>query len=242
MHILPAHLIQNSSIYSRTHSSNTSKRHCQNNNNKIFSYSAMPPVFKENNKFSNVHYVFSDSIENPMLTIEVAVKKTFEHKQGILPIYELALHQKMQKLKSQKNNYNTNNFFYDGIVRKTELTCNQEKFLNLISSAPNTYININLTQEDIEQAKKIAEAAYYIRTNDFYSQTVDFDDTPTGLNSDEYHNFVDSITLNDLQKYSNDRFKNSEINLVLYSNKQYFNANKNTLIPLLNSIAQNKNL
>ena len=185
------------------------------------------PSFQAGNK--NFNLMLVDTQQEPFISFEVQVTQPFSHKQGVVPLFELAMHDKMQKIQQANKNLKQNNFFYDGRIIKTEISCNPENINTIFSNAKKNYIDFKFTQDELEKAKSFASKAYALQNADYYYRGVDFDDTPKGLSTEDYKNFLKTISLDDLQKYSDDRLKNSDINIVLITDKNSLKNYNNIL-------------
>ncbi len=210
------------------------------NNSKICCQNTVTPSFKKA-KTDNVNIKLLLNDDNiQLISFETIVKEPFEYKQGILPIYEIASHQKAKKLKQHFPNMQQNNFFYDGAIKKTEFFGTSNNVTQILPSA-NNYIKINFTQEELDNAKKLAIVAYTIQLEDPYNKGLDFDDTPQNLSIHQYKDFLNMISLDDLNKYNKDRQAHSDINIVLTLNKTFFNENKNYIQNSLDNIKNTNN-
>ena len=95
---------------------------------------------------------------------------------------------------------------------------------------------MNFTQNELENAKKMAVIAYSIQQDDPYNNGIDFDNTPQNFSVNKYRNFLNTISLDDLNKYNEERKMHSDINIVLTLNETFFDENKNDIQKLLKSI------
>ena len=241
MHILAINktLFQSKNKKNIKYSENFAKNYDIKNSN-IFCQNTVAPSFKKA-KTDNINVkLFLNDDNMQIISYETIVKESFEYKQGILPIYEIASHQKAKKLKQLFPNIKQNNFFYDGAIKKTEFFGTSNNVTQILLNS-NNYIKINFTQEELDNAKKLAIVAYTIQLEDPYNKGLDFDDTPQNLSINQYKDFLNMISLEDLNKYNKDRQAHSDINIVLTLNKTFFNENKKYIQNSLDNIKNTNN-
>ena len=235
MQILPIHL------YNVGLANNSNKKSIKSKRSIDVSsqYDFVPyylPVFKSNGSKDNVmHIELYDDIKKPYFSVEIVINKPFPIQQGIAPLYEIALRNKINEEKQNNKKWQTADAYVRSYARKLGFICDIDDLKQITEKVKNNFINTNFTDTDIMQAKELIKMAYELSRHNACNE-YDFSDIPQDMTIEEYNQLIDNITLDDINKYNNDILKNSDFSIVLLMNKDSYNNKQDTIMTLLNQI------
>lgn len=194
------------------------------------------PIFKSNaNKDNVMHICLYDDIKKPYFSVEIAINKPFPIKQGITPLYEIALRNKINEAKKSNKQWQEADAYIGGYARKLGFLCDTEDFKQITKQVKQNFIKTNFTDADLTYAKGLTKMAYELSLHNACKE-YDFQDIPNNMTPNEYNKLIDNITLDDLKKYNDDILNNSNLTIVLQMNRNLYNENKNEILPLLEKI------
>lgn len=203
----------------------TGQSFCGNNNQK-------QDNSVENTSFDftpcDVNLILSNSIKKATLSVTVTNKEynQDDYTPGIGEMYEIILNNKIKNM--AKGADAINNYSYvQPDSRRVDILHKSSDYSNVINSIKQNFIDIKITQEELEDAKDIIKEAFklYKKTgnSNYYFEYI------SDINQDEFNNIIDSVTLGDLQDYHKNYLKNSKIGLSLQLNKDYYKNNHNKI-------------
>ena len=196
------------------------------------------PVFKSNGSKDNVmHIDLYDDIKKPYFSVEIAINKPFPVTQGITPLYEIVLRNKIDEAKKSNKKWQEADAYVGGYARKLGFLCEAEDLKQITMQVKHNFIRTNFTDADLIYAKELTKMAYELSKHNACKE-YDFQDIPNNTTLDEYNKLIDSITLDDLKKYNNDILNNSDLSIVLQMNRKLYNESKNEILPLLEEICE----
>ena len=234
MQIFPIHLYNVGLV-------NSNKKSIKNKRARNVSsqYNFVPyylPVFKSNGNKDNVmHIDLYDDTKKPYFSVEIAIKRPFPVKQGITPLYEIALRNKMNETKKCNKKWQGADAYVGGYAKKLGFLCDKEDLEQITKQVKQNFIKTNFTDAELKYAKELTKMAYELSLHNACKE-YDFQDIPNNMTPDEYNKLIDSITLDDLKKYNNDILNNSDLTIVLQMNRKLYNENKNEILPILEKI------
>lgn len=192
-------------------------------------YAITSPSFR-NIKTSNVEISLVDEQNDPEVTVELNINnKRFSVKQGLYPIYKMALHDQMTEelkenpeLKEKSGQICINS-------KKISLTCPQEQLNETLKMIKDKFINVKIDPKHLDDAKKLAPVALFLnrKTGEYEG---DFDDIPQGMSEEEYVSLISGISQEDINKYNKDILNNSSIKVKLSVNRNFYNKNKDEIL------------
>ena len=191
------------------------------------------PNFESRPLSSNIHLDLTEDETQPCLSIQIKTNRNFQEKQGIAPVYEIALRNKIQE-KIQKNPvWKESDAFLNGFAYQI-IFFNFTDLAPVLKEAQSLTLGNSFNNNDIIEAKKLAKAAYELYLHNACKE-YDFSDIPANCTVQEYQNIIEPIKLDDIQEYNETLLKNSNVEIALIMNKNDYNANKNEIQPRLNN-------
>ncbi len=198
-------------------------------------YAITSPNFKSYSvqQSRNIKLNLTDKPVAPLISIEITPNKDINTKQGIFPVYKMALNDQMYQELCKNQNIKDNNSYIKPESRKIIFQCPEDEFQSVLKMINNRFVNMQIDKDFVENAKILAPVLYFLYTRT--GENADkFQDIPEGLSEEEYTEIVNKITYEDVINYNKNILANSEINIELTVNKDYFQKNKHEIIHNLN--------
>ena len=192
------------------------------------------PNFKAKPLNSNLHLNLTEDETKPCFIIQIKTHSNFQEKQGIAPIYEIALRNKIQEEMQKNPVWKESDTFLNGLAYQINFyDC---KDLNTtVRQARNMLTGKTFNNNDIASAKELAQAAYKLYLHNSCKE-YDFSDIPVKFTEQEYRNLIEPITLSDIKKYNDTLINNSNAEITLIMNKDEYYSQKDKIQPLMNNI------
>ena len=113
--------------------------------------------------------------------------------------------------------------------KKINFTSNQNEFIKSVKMLDDSFFQTKIDEKHIDTAKKLAPVALFLsrKTGEYQEELFDI---PKDMNEEQYEKIIQTISQKDLAEYSNDLFKNSQLKVDIYMNKEYYNQNSHVLL------------
>ncbi len=199
-----------------------------------------PNFYTANIKSTKVKLSLTDEKINPHFSVKLSSNKPIAHKPGLYSIYKMALNDQMHAEMNNSDSLSTKGSFIKPDSRKINIDCTQDDLVKTLKMINNKFVNLNIDKKYFDEAKQIAPAAYllYLKTN---YEPEDYQDVPVGMSAEDYEKLISNLTYDDMVHYNEELLNNSNINIELKVNKEFYNQNENEILKHLNNIKGLKN-
>lgn len=188
--------------------------------------------FKQNSivksKKITVNIDLKDYPVEPQGSIDITPNKKIQAKQGIFPVYSMALNDSLVDEGSKISGIKTLHSDIKPNRIKLYLKSDSNDFNKVMNTVDSLAFDSKLAPKRIEEAKQLASVALFLnrREGDFPGY---FKDIPDDMPEAEYEKLISDINVSDVLKYGRDITDNSNINVNLTLNKDFYNKNKDSI-------------
>ena len=173
--------------------------------------------------------ILTDEPCNPTVQINMMCDKNFKIKQGLFLIYSMALNDQIYEQNQRNGGVITSYLSCRPNSKKIDFTSNQDEFIKSVKMLNDCFFKTKIDEKHIDTAKKLAPVALFLsRKTDEYQE--ELFDIPKDMTEEQYEKLIQTISQKDLAEYSNDLFKNSQLKVNIYMNKEYYNQNSHVLL------------
>lgn len=180
---------------------------------------------KNVNKNMSLELNLTDEKIQPKISMEIKPNGNIPTKQGLGAIYSFALEDQINNNMDAVGKVNLLALEVTPNGRKISLSCDNNNFSNTILALRSSFMNAEISEEFVNNAKQIASTALFLsrRTGDYKEY---FKDIPANMPEEVYEKMISEIGYEDIQKHNDLLINNSNVSISLTMNKDDYQNNK----------------
>ena len=109
--------------------------------------------------------------------------------------------------------------------RCLDIRCSQEDLIPTLRLIKSKFIDAEIDPKHLEEAKMLAPIGLSLDRKINESPGIYYD-LPTEISEEDYEKYAKTFTMEDLDKYNKEVLKNTDKELCLYSNRKFYEENK----------------
>ena len=205
-------------------------------------YAITSPNFKATQvRNKSFELELTDEPTTPIISIELNNCDKISAKSGMRMIHKIVLNDIMADTLSNMPEIDSKESYIQPSSIKVDLKSSETDFYYSLLAVNEKLLKFDIDEYFLKSAKNLAPVAYLLnqRAGEYEGF---FDDIPKGISEEDYTKIINDISLDDLKEYHNNLFKNSDINIKLKMNKDFYKHNKDNVdesIRLINEKAGN---
>ena len=229
--IVPQHKQASNNTINQYHPmQNHTKQYCT----AIKTYAFCSPNFKTK-QLNNINLLLTDAQTTPRISVQVLKNNNFDAKPGLCTVYEIALHDQLHDFIERNPDIHDNGSCVKDYKRKLDISCSEQDFTRILKMINEQLISPKIQKRYIDNALNIAPIGYKLY-NLKIDTGFDYSDVLDDTTQEEYENMIKDISFNDVQEYSDNILKNSDIHIVLSANRDFYNKHKDEIQLVMKNI------
>lgn len=197
-------------------------------------YACTLPNFKAK-QLNDIDLILTDKPSVPRVSVQMLKNDDFQAKTGLCAVYEIALHDQLHDLLRRNPEIKDKGSCIKDYKRKFDISCDEKDFIKTLDMINEQFVTPKIQKRYIDNAMHLAPIGYTLH-NLKIDTGFDYTDVPTNTTQEEYEQLIKEISYEDVQKYNNNVLKNSDINIVLSANRDFYNKNEQEIQKLLANI------
>ena len=197
-------------------------------------YACTNPNFKAK-QLNDIDLVLTDEPSLPRVSVQILKNDDFQAKTGLCTVYEIALHDQLHDLLRRNPEIKDKGSCIKGYKRKFDISCDEKNFVKTLDIINEQFVSPKIQKRYIDNALHLAPIGYTLH-NLKIDADFDYTDVPANTTQEEYEKLIKEISYEDVQEYNNNVLKNSDINIVLSANRDFYNKNEQEIQKLLANI------
>ncbi len=197
-------------------------------------YACTLPNFKAK-QLNDIDLVLTDEPSLPRVSVQILKNEDFQAKPGLCTVYEIALHDQLHDLLRRNPEIKDKGSCIKDYKRKFDINCDEKDFVKTLDMINEQFVTPKIQKRYIDNALHLAPIGYTLH-NLKIDTGFDYTDVPANTTQEEYEQLIKEISYEDVQEYSNNVLKNSDINIVLSANRDFYNKNEQEIQKLLANI------
>lgn len=208
----------------------------------IKSYAITSPNFKSVTASStNFDLILTDEEREPRIKLQISANKDIPVKQGLYPIYSMSLNDQMVEELNKNPDLCKKDAYIRPEGRKLDIRCSQEDLIPTLRMIKDRFIDVNINDEHLNEVKQLAPVAFVLDRKAKHNSP-EYSDIPAEASEEQYIELVDNISKEDLKDYNHDILKNSDKEVQLFVNKEFYLANKDEIEQILSNWFEKSNV
>lgn len=187
-------------------------------------YACTLPNFKAK-QLNDIDLILTDKPSVPRVSVQMLKNDDFQAKPGLCTVYEIALHDQLHDLLRRNPEIKDNGSCIKDYKRKFDINCDEKDFVNTLDMINEQFVSPKIQKRYIDNALHLAPIGYTLH-NLKIDTGFDYTDVPANTTQEEYEQLIKEISYEDVQEYSNNVLKNSDINIVLSANRDFYNKHE----------------
>lgn len=199
---------------------------------KTYAYTS--PNFKAK-QLNDINLILTDEPVLPRISVQILKNNNFQAKSGLCTVYEIAFHDQMHDWLQRNPEIKDNGFCVKDYKRKFDIYCTEKDFIKTLDMINKQFVAPKIQKRYIDNALNLAPIGYRLY-NLKVDTGFDYSDTPANTTQEEYEKLIKDISFNDVQEYSDNILKNSDIHVALSANREFYNKHEEEIQTLLINI------
>lgn len=199
---------------------------------KTYAYTS--PNFKAK-QLNDINLILTDEPVLPRISVQILKNNNFQAKSGLCTVYEIAFHDQMHDWLQRNPEIKDNGSCVKDYKRKFDIYCTEKDFIKTLDMINKQFVAPKIQKRYIDNALNLAPIGYRLY-NLKVDTGFDYSDTPANTTQEEYEKLIKDISFNDVQEYSDNILKNSDIHVALSANREFYNKHEEEIQTLLINI------
>lgn len=174
----------------------------------------------------NIELELTDEPTDPVISITLDNYDKIPSKPGMRMLHKIVLNDIMVDVLSGMTNIDSTKSYTEPSSIRFDLKSPESEFYYTNLVLTERFLKFDFDEYFFRNAKKIIPVGYFLNQKAGYYEGF-FDDIPKGTSEEDYAKIIDAITLDDLKQYHNNLLQNSDLNVKLKMNKDFYKQNKN---------------
>lgn len=187
-------------------------------------YACTLPNFKAK-QLNDIDLILTDEPSVPRVSVQMLKNDDFQAKPGLCTVYEIALHDQLHDLLRRNPEIKDNGSCIKDYKLKFDINCDEKDFVKTLDMINEQFVSAKIQKRYIDNALHLAPVGYTLH-NLKIDTGFDYTDVPTNTTQDEYEKFINEISYDDVQEYSNNVLKNSDICIAISANRDFYNKHE----------------
>ena len=197
-------------------------------------YACTLPNFKAK-QLNDIDLILTDKPSVPRVSVQMLKNDDFQAKPGLCTVYEIALQDQLHDLLRRNPEIKDKGSCIKGYKRKFDISCDEKNFVKTLDIINEQFVSPKIQKRYIDNALHLAPIGYTLH-NLKIDADFDYTDVPANTTQEEYEKLIKEISYEDVQEYNNNVLKNSDINIVISANRDFYNKNEQEIQKLLANI------
>lgn len=187
-------------------------------------YACTLPNFKAK-QLNDIDLILTDKPSVPRVSVQMLKNDDFQAKPGLCTVYEIALHDQLHDLLRRNPEIKDNGSCIKDYKRKFDINCDEKDFVKTLDMINEQFVSPKIQKRYIDNALHLAPIGYTLH-NLKIDADFDYTDVPANTTQEEYEKFINEISYDDVQEYSDNVLKNSDIRIAISANRDFYNKHE----------------
>ena len=187
-------------------------------------YACTLPNFKAK-QLNDIDLILTDKPSVPRVSVQMLKNDDFQAKPGLCTVYEIALHDQLHDLLRRNPEIKDNGSCIKDYKRKFDINCNEKDFVKTLDMINEQFVSPKIQKRYIDNALHLAPVGYALYTRNIDTD-FDYSDVPNNTTEEKYENLMKDISFDDVQEYSDNVLKNSDIHIAISANHDFYNKHE----------------
>ena len=187
-------------------------------------YACTLPNFKAK-QLNDIDLILTDKPSVPRVSVQMLKNDDFQAKPGLCTVYEIALHDQLHDLLRRNPEIKDNGSCIKDYKRKFNINCDEKDFVKTLDMIHEQFVSPKIQKRYIDNALHLAPVGYALYTRNIDTD-FDYTDVPANTTQEEYEKFINEISYEDVQEYSDNVLKNSDIRIAISANRDFYNKHE----------------
>lgn len=187
-------------------------------------YACTLPNFKAK-QWNDIDLILTDEPSLPRVSVQMLKNDDFQAKPGLCTVYEIALHDQLHDLLRRNLEIKDNGSCIKDYKRKFDINCEEKDFVKTLDMINEQFVSPKIQKRYIDNALHLAPIGYTLH-NLKIDTDFDYTDVPANTTQEEYEKFINEISYEDVQEYSDNVLKNSDIRIAISANRDFYNKHE----------------
>ena len=187
-------------------------------------YACTLPNFKAK-QLNDIDLILTDKPSVPRVSVQMLKNDDFQAKPGLCTVYEIALHDQLHDLLRRNPEIKDNGSCIKDYKRKFDINCEEKDFVKTLDMINEQFVSPKIQKRYIDNALHLAPIGYTLH-NLKIDADFDYTDVPANTTQEEYEKFINEISYEDVQEYSDNVLKNSDIRIAISANRDFYNKHE----------------
>lgn len=187
-------------------------------------YACTLPNFKAK-QLNDIDLILTDKPSVPRVSVQMLKNDDFQAQPGLCTVYEIALHDQLHDLLHRNPEIKDNGSCIKDYKRKFDINCDEKDFIKTLNMINKQFVSPKIQKRYIDNALHLAPIGYTLH-NLKIDADFDYTDVPANTTQEEYEKFINEISYEDVQEYSDNVLKNSDIRIAISANRDFYNKHE----------------
>ncbi len=187
-------------------------------------YACTLPNFKAK-QLNDIDLILTDKPSVPRVSVQMLKNDDFQAKPGLCTVYEIALHDQLHDLLRRNPEIKDNGSCIKDYKRKFDINCDEKDFIKTLNMINKQFVSPKIQKRYIDNALHLAPVGYALYTRNIDTD-FDYSDVPNNTTEEKYENLMKDISFDDVQDYSDNVLKNSDIHIAISANRDFYNKHE----------------
>lgn len=187
-------------------------------------YACTLPNFKAK-QLNDIDLILTDKPSVPRVSVQMLKNDDFQAKPGLCTVYEIALHDQLHDLLRRNPEIKDNGSCIKDYKRKFDINCDEKDFVKTLDMINEQFVSPKIQKRYIDNALHLAPVGYALYTRNIDTD-FDYSDVPNNTTEEKYENLMKDISFDDVQEYSDNVLKNSDIRIAISANRDFYNKHE----------------
>lgn len=187
-------------------------------------YACTLPNFKAK-QLNDIDLILTDKPSVPRVSVQMLKNGDFQAKPGLCTVYEIALHDQLHDLLRRNPEIKDNGSCIKDYKRKFDINCDEKDFVKTLDMINEQFVSPKIQKRYIDNALHLAPVGYALYTRNIDTD-FDYSDVPNNTTEEKYENLMKDISIDDVQEYSDNVLKNSDIRIAISANRDFYNKHE----------------
>ena len=187
-------------------------------------YACTLPNFKAK-QLNDIDLILTDKPSVPRVSVQMLKNDDFQAQPGLCTVYEIALHDQLHDLLHRNPEIKDNGSCIKDYKRKFDINCDEKDFVKTLDMINEQFVSPKIQKRYIDNALHLAPIGYTLH-NLKIDADFDYTDVPANTTQEEYEKFINEISYEDVQEYSDNVLKNSDIRIAISANRDFYNKHE----------------
>ena len=187
-------------------------------------YACTLPNFKAK-QLNDIDLILTDEPSLPRVSVQILKNDDFQAKTGLCAVYEIALHDQLHDLLRRNPEIKDKGSCIKDYKRKFDISCDEKDFIKTLDMINEQFVTPKIQKRYIDNALHLAPIGYTLH-NLKIDADFDYTDVPANTTQEEYEQLIKEISYEDVQEYSDNVLKNSDIRIAISANRDFYNKHE----------------